>query len=431
MNRSVVVTVQEGNLKGKDTDTGVNLFGLVKFTFILVSMVVLGLNMPKVTTILFGLLVLLFARPRLQFLSENILLLLFSVTYFMFGLTYGTVFLSDAIKYMIIFQAAYCLGVYTRWDRLPLWPSNTLLAVAAFGTGLLIFSFLSFRLTLAGSGYLISGRKFVSIWDGEIGNGIGLASYAGTVIALMPVAIIGLTRLRRESSSGRRRIFLAMIFCCIIVMGIVGVYINSYMQNRGALLMVVIISIVVMLYYFWKQSIVTNIKAIILGLILCPIFYLILMNFFDINKSFEILTSRFNADELQTNRFHDWIEGLKSLFVNPFGGVKISRRVLGDVYFHNLWLDIGREGGIIPVLFLVIFQLKHVRSVFSILRNAGNILLKIGIISLVIFILFDYQSEPVLDFSANFFCLTLFILGIIRYLGKAMAKNRNMPCWRR
>ena len=413
----------------REMDQVTNTFSKFKLFALLLSLLVLGLNIPKVTTILFPLLVLIWARFRARFMLETLLLLMFSISYYFISAYYRVIPFDVAVKYTVITPSAYLLGAYIRWDRLSFWPYNTILAVEAIGMGFVLFSFFSFRYTMSHYGYLISDRQFVSIWTGEATNGIGLATYSGALIALVPASMVGLTRLWRGKSPLFTRVFLGLVFCSVIVMGTLGGYINAYMQNRGFLLMFFLVCTIVFIYYFCRQNFITFLTAIMISLVVSIIFYYILINFIDINRSANILSYRLNAAKFHTPRFHLWIEGLKNIFENPWGNTKINYKLLGgELYYHNLWLDIVRVSGIIPVLFLLAFQLKHVRSVFIILRKSEYPLLEISIISITIFIIFIYQCEPVMDFSENFFCFTIFILGIIKYLGKAMDdKTKETP----
>ena len=253
MNHGITMAARNRILLRRGRSLSVSFVSLAKLAAILVSLVVLGLDMPRVTTLLFPVLVLLYAIPRREFLTENILLFLFLVTHYVFAVCYGEILLFDAIKYIIIGQSAYCLGVYVRWKRLPFWPNNTLMAVLAYGTGLFLFGFLSSQLTMSRYAYLVPLRSFVAFWSGEIGNAIDMVDFVGVIIALMPAAIIGLTRLRRDSSTRFTRMLLALVYLVIILMGIEGLLINGYFQNRGLFVMGATVSGVVMLYYLRRQ----------------------------------------------------------------------------------------------------------------------------------------------------------------------------------
>ncbi len=424
MNHGLTMAARNRILLRRSRSFSVSFVSLAKLAAILVSLVVLGLDMPRVTTLLFPVLVLLYAIPRREFLTENILLFLFLVTHFVFAVFYGEILLFDAIKYIIIGQSAYCLGVYVRWQRLPFWPNNTLIAVLAYGTGLFCFGFLSSQLTMSRYAYLVPLRSFVAFWSGEIGNAIDMVDFMGVIIALMPATVIGLTRLRRDGSTRFTRMLLALVYLGIILMGVEGLLINGYFQNRGPFVMLATISGVVMLYYLRRQSFIASAKTLFLSIGLCGIVFLILSKVIDFGTPFDLITARFSSQELETSRYYMWGQGLQSLVANPLGGVVINRGLLGDNYFHSLWLDVGRCSGILPLFFLVIFQIKHVRSLVTILRQAGNILIEISLLSLGLCMFFVYIYEPVIEGGQSFLFLNFFILGIIRYLGKEIGREQ-------
>ena len=157
----------------------------------------------------------------------------------------------------------------------------------------------------------------------------------------------------------------------------------------------------------------------LLSLGLGVIVYLILSKVIDFGTPFDLITARFSSQELETSRYYMWGQGLESLVANPLGGVVINRGLLGDNYFHSLWLDVGRCSGILPLFFLVIFQIKHVRSLVTILRQAGNILIEISLLSMGLCMLFSYMYGPVIEGEQTFLVLQLlYPWHCQRYLGK-------------
>jgi hypothetical protein len=425
MNHSMAIAARDRRLLRRDRSVSAKFTSLAKLAAILLSLVVLGLNIPKLSTLLFLLLVLLFARPRLEFLEENVLLLLFSVAYFGISSSYGEIPLSDAIKYIIMGQSAYCLGVYIRWNRLPFWPYSSILAVVAFGTGMFFFGYLSFELTLVSYAYLIPKRSFVAFWSGETGNAIAMIDYCGVIIALIPAAIITLTRLPQTRLAWLKRIPLAMVSCGFILLGIEGLRISAFFRNRGPVVMLAIVAAASILYYLWRQGFLSSAKTLLFSLGLGFTMYLLLSNAIDIETPLGLITDRFAHVELESSRYYMWGEGLKSLIANPFGGVVVNRVIFGDGYFHCFWLDVARCAGILPLFFLVIFQIKHVYRMVKIIRHARNILLEIITLSLGLCMLFVYMEEPVIAGGLAFWFFNLFIFGIISYLGKEIAVKQE------
>ena len=87
-------------------------------------------------------------------------------------------------------------------------------------------------------------------------------------------------------------------------------------------------------------------------------------------------------------RFKLWHAGSLSLFEYPFGGCKdclITEYNLPIINAHNMWLDVGKGGGVISLVLLSLFQISHLKYVRIIYNHSAfSGLLKNSIIVLIL-----------------------------------------------
>ncbi|VAX31506.1 hypothetical protein MNBD_NITROSPIRAE03-1042, partial [hydrothermal vent metagenome] len=117
---------------------------------------------------------------------------------------------------------------------------------------------------------------------------------------------------------------------------------------------------------------------------------------------------------LKTGRFDAWRDMLSSLPENLSGGRLVYLGGLGFV--HNLWLDIAYDAGILPMIFLLIFHVMHLRSFIVVIRANLPLLLILIIVSFAASILVGFMVEPVMQGSVAYFSATCFFFGLVRRL---------------
>ena len=97
---------------------------------------------------------------------------------------------------------------------------------------------------------------------------------------------------------------------------------------------------------------------------------------------------------------------LSQMFDYPFGGYKMS---LGLKYAHNLWIDVLYATGLIPFFFLVLYTIKSIQNIISIINNKTvDLQFKIVIFSIFSGCFLNFMVEPILEgvpFMFILFCL--------------------------
>ncbi len=106
--------------------------------------------------------------------------------------------------------------------------------------------------------------------------------------------------------------------------------------------------------------------------------------------------------------------GLRNLYRHPFGGQK------AQYYFHNMWLDIGRVSGLIPMLLMLLYNaltLGHAVRLFRTRRlDTGA---RYVILCTYLGVLMNFCFEPVLEGLVGFFLAFCMVNGITESLSRS------------
>ena len=108
-------------------------------------------------------------------------------------------------------------------------------------------------------------------------------------------------------------------------------------------------------------------------------------------------------------RYHSILNGIVSLIENPFG---VETR-----YFHNMWLDVGRIGGVIPfcaMVFFTIITLSGVIRAFFDKRFSPSF--RYLMLNSVAGLLLNFFVEPVIEGMIDLFLVYCLITGMTEAL---------------
>lgn len=113
-----------------------------------------------------------------------------------------------------------------------------------------------------------------------------------------------------------------------------------------------------------------------------------------------------NSDSIRINRF---TEGIVALFQYPFGQENAP-------YYHNMWLDVGKIGGIIPFFCLLLFTVvttSHVVQIFCCKKL--DIMTRYAILSVFMGIIFNLFVEPAMEGMFDIVLTWILLCGAIEY----------------
>lgn len=204
-----------------------------------------------------------------------------------------------------------------------------------------------------------------------------------------------------------RLTFIVLSVICILYMFMLG--------NRTQPLILVICLVGIGTLYLFEYKAWYKLKKIGIGagiflLLFAFIYFVNLFGIADaVNSS--TLVSRFTEksalSESSFERIGLFIEGIANLFSHPFGGQK------EHYYFHNMWLDINRIAGCIPLILMLTYNVMTFLKAFRLFRDkridTGT---RYMILSIYVACLINCFFEPVLEGLVSFFLSFCVINGL-------------------
>ncbi|WP_018757568.1 hypothetical protein [Paenibacillus terrigena] len=396
MNGDIINKIDDGT---NDKLTFVSLF-------ILCSLFIFGLQIKTISSLMLpaAFVVSLFMKGlniRMKLVIDVALVFLFCFIYYGIMISYRLAVLD---KEMILITVNFCIAYYLG-AILSHTYKNVHVTIIIVISGFVIFSNLSVYKNILmdgntfGSGSIVlDNRNVPSIWSSDESQRIsatGLGLYLSLGITLITSLF---DRMNRYWKVYGVTISLFSIFATLAI------------QSRTPLL-TGIITILIVVALFLGHSFITQeglIKRIfIFGCIILGITIFA-------NQIIEYIVSsplfrRQVEMGVEDVRYSVWLEGLRGLIEFPMGGQKSQS--ISASFYHNLWLDIGWYGGIIPVLILLMIQIKHMKPFAQAIFKQKNYIVLGTLMSFST----GMMLEPIMQGYNYYFILSFFILGYIRY----------------
>lgn len=331
------------------------------------------------------------------------LLALFAVSHFAIWLSYGFGEFDTAWKAVLfivgLYTAGFAAGEESPGEVRALW------ATLAVVGGLVAFAALS----VAASGELgsitgIAERAVPSVWGGkEVINAPGLGAFCSLGMCLAPAAVLS------TPSRGLSKRSLWALRLLALALAAAGTYGNLALQNRTPVLAFAgafAAGILVVGASGRRGGWLT--VLLFLGAA-CLVAYVLAADNEIVARLG--LYGRFRQSGLQTERYAAWSAMAHGLWSHLEGGRKVN---LGGLrYAHNLWLDIARDTGVLPVALLLAFHVSHLGSIARLLRSRDTSFLSVALLGLGVSCLSTLAVEPTLQFSVVYFAVTNFLLGLL------------------
>lgn len=275
-------------------------------------------------------------------------------------------------------------------------------AVTAFILGAALYAVLCMGYKMSNAGlynslfseqriyYTMYARYSLSIWDGKLVSPTNINSYV-----LFPILLTFYTfNYLRE-----RKLKYVYIICFTV--SIITIFVTVTRTN----ILILAISFVLGLYlckgdYQFK---LTRKQAIV---VLIGIILVLLMS--DRIISYVVSFADARQETLDNNRWNSIAQVLLALEQYPFGNMPYS-------YAHNIWVDVGREAGFIPMFLLFSYSIYSLIVSFIFIKTqeiTQEYRVFFGLLSIGLFISFLF--EPVIGgrpFNFIFYCM---INGMIR-----------------
>lgn len=397
------------------TETGRDKLTIISL-FILSALFIYGLQIKTISSLFlmaaFG--VSLFMKDKkltVNILFDTALVFLFCFIYYAIMLEHRQSVLDQKMIIIVInFCLAYYLGAILSRMYLNL---NVVLIVAV--SGFVLFSNLTIfnHILIAGNtinpdSIVLTNRNVPSIWGGEESERVsatGLALYLALGISLI-TAVYSHVNLYIK------------VYC--VAISVLSLTAALAIQGRTPLITAIAI-LVLSTFLFLIRSLNTR-KAVIRLSFLFAVLAILLAVYMDPLIDYIYTSPLFERQVdmgMDDVRYIAWREGLQSLVDHPFGG-KMGEMTVTNFY-HNLWLDIGWYGGLIPVMILLLIQLKHLPYVMrAIISDRYYIVL-----GLVLSFGAGMMVEPIMQGYNYYFILSFFIFAYIKYHGIEMSHRQQ------
>lgn len=331
---------------------------------------------------------------------EFFLLLLFGFTYSLFN-SFGD---HKGVQFLIM-QAVFPSFFYLLGKSMihkEMSPKNV---VAVVLISVFIFSstaMLSVSSDLMKGGFTQIGRLINNYWNNKP---LQSTYYSIYLIYNMAIPIIFIAS-RKTFNMGYRLGMLAIYIVSLLCVFRLG--------TRTAIAITIITTTLGLFLLFSQQSFKQNIRLVV---ILGVSVYLFL-NFNPIGLDAEVFSTlghrlqSANTSSTATagGRTAYWAQALNSLVEHPLGWT--SRK-----HAHNLWLDLAKVAGVIPLFFFLAFNIKNFKSLVRLVRlpkSDDMLLLKITLGLFTLGALVAFFTEPVLEgslFVVTFYC---FLQGMLK-----------------
>ena len=120
----------------------------------------------------------------------------------------------------------------------------------------------------------------------------------------------------------------------------------------------------------------------------------------------------YSTEEADENRVQTVFLAMSSILEYPMGG---NNDRIGDLkYAHNMWLDVGKQAGIIPFLLLILFTIISLWNLIKILRSDKfSIGLKVFLVGIYSAVFLNMAVEPILQGEPLFFIMFCMFVGMV------------------
>lgn len=326
-----------------------NIFGLIGLSFFLTGIWFPQVGIPLIFMVLLFLLKKYKIFPSKTFVFQYVLIILFILFYILFwddpSIPENASYFKNKEFLMLLQLLAILTSVI--WLVMFIDDRKKLLQILYFfSLGMFVKSFWYTLYTFINAPYLFQLRQLLDPFTLEPVNSpaISLMAVYATLIAIFKLI------------QGENRI-VNIVFNATIIFG--GLFIAVLLQARTFFVIVSLFTI-----YLILSNLIANksIKGVVILIVSC--FFIVIFNGYmmDNNKyyqeTYDNIIYRFEEIGVDSSRYLLWESAVNIIIDNPFGGGSTDKKIEATYWFHNLWLDIGRTSGIIPIILMLIFQVK-------------------------------------------------------------------------
>lgn len=286
--------------------------------------------------------------------------------------------------------------------------------IMIFSLGFVLYQFLNLITSYSEMG---STRNAVDYWTGQIIQPTNFNSKGLFIVAFAIPVILSTKRITSK-------VILSVLMVYVAVASVLT-------ASRTNLILIFLSAILTALFTFSYQFSAHIPKKPLTRKKLIAIFIVVLAIVWAVVQYGDAITSWLEmsalANRLSTNdsrlqisndgRWFFWSETIKMLLKNPMGNPS-------TFYAHNLFLDVGRVSGIIPMILLIWFFIRLTKNWWIIIRKKTQLDFETKRTFFVAFSIFfiAFMIEPVLEGRPSEFIAFMFFAGVINAYGR---KYRN------
>lgn len=272
--------------------------------------------------------------------------------------------------------------------------------ILAIAIGLFIHGMLNYSINIGNV-----NRNTVDFWN----NTILSATLQGTMLTMIMSLIFWIMVYNKKT-------YIKVFYLICYVLSLL--YLTILATRTTIIISIIVFIIIYFMNGLLNKKIAKNIKILIVGCI-----FIIFSNVLYNNNLFNIkniinnsnliqrMSQKEGLNESDRNRFEAQLLGIKYIVNNPFG----SNLQIGELnYAHNLWIDIGKEAGIIPFFLMVVYTINYFVSLFGITKDKNiSTKYKIFLWSIYLGVNINFFVEPILQGIPFYFMTFALINGII------------------
>lgn len=331
--------------------------------------------------------ILIYKNTFLKFDCKLLFLLFFGFTYVTFYYwNYNSITPNIAIYLLIIFPIFYLAGKGLASNN----TDNNEKIIFTLSLSMATIPIISIFLHIADYGFLYPERN-IPIF------GLGTEPIAATSIASIIIVLTSYSTYILNNNSNKRK-YVYFFF------GLIGFICVLRLQSRTSIVCIALL-FVANIILNW-ELILRHKFTFIVTIILLTVGISYVMTTYTEQLG---VIERFQDDDIATanGRFTRQVAVIEALFESPLGGKKHL------AYAHNLFLDCARVSGIVPLLFLLLFTIKHYYSIYNIYKNKTiSIDEKYNIITISLLLFVYMNTEPILEGVGMLFAVFCFIAGV-------------------
>ena len=131
---------------------------------------------------------------------------------------------------------------------------------------------------------------------------------------------------------------------------------------------------------------------------------------------------KFKNNGLESKRFDFYWQALHDIPLHPFGMSKVDQSIEHISWFHNIILDTGRVGGLIPMFLSIILLLLPLKALLQRKRHLG----KAFIVCMLLATFLLMQQDVIIEGDGQSLSLFLFLsTALLCSLPNSLITSRN------